>query len=200
MPSGPGWVYVRKKKRAPGDGARWPEKAKIQAVTTFIATGNITHTAELCNIPRPTIIEWMKTAWWQKMYDDLQYQDHVELDGRLKKVMEKALDVVSDRLENGDFFFDQKTGRTTRVPVKLRDVHKVTTDMIDKRSLLRKEGKQIINQEDDKKKAITGDHLVQLAKVFADLAKGNTNTTNKEKNEVIEGDYVTLNDLGIEEK
>lgn len=86
--------------------------------------------------------------------------------------MDKALDSVMDRLENGEFIYDEKTGKVKRVPAKMRDTNKVLTDMIDKRALIKK-----VNKPQEETKAITADHLVRLAEAFAKF------TTGKEKEE-----------------
>ena len=71
---------------------------------------------------------------------------------------------VSERLENGDYGFNQKTGEIFRKPVNLRDAHKVTVDMIDKRNLLNgKQSQQTADLE-------IGSKLDFLAKKFAEFA------------------------------
>lgn len=78
--------------------------------------------------------------------------------------MDKALDAVVDRLENGEYIYDDKTGKIKRVPAKLRDTNKVLTDMIDKRDLIRKTSKP------EKREELTVDHLVKLAEAFASFS------------------------------
>lgn len=198
MPSGSGWVWVKKKKRKIGDGARWPESAKLKAAATYAALGNLSETANLLNIPRDTMVLWTKTEWWKKAIEDVMYQDNAELDAKLKKVLEKSLEQVEERLQNGDYYYDPKTGQVRRIPAKLRDVQKVTTDIIDKRILMEKQREKALSREQNEKTAITGDHLVELAKVFADMAQGKTNVIKEKHAEIIEGDYETLDELGIE--
>ena len=50
-----------------------------------------------------------------------------ELDAKTSKIVDKALDQIMDRLENGDHIYDQKTGRIRRAPVKLRELNATLT-------------------------------------------------------------------------
>ena len=70
-----------------------------------------------------------------------------------------------DRLDNGDYLYDPKTGTFIRKPVSMKDTWKVSTEMIDKRLLLRKQPKEQASQE------AVGDILKNLAKEFADMAR-----------------------------
>ena len=80
--------------------------------------------------------------------------------------------------------YDPRTGQVKRVPAKLRDTGKILNDVIDKRQLIQKAEKK---EQQKKQQLITADHLVQLAKAFADMAKGK-----KEKElSVIEGEFTT---------
>ena len=59
------------------------------------------------------------------------------MDTKLTKIVDKSLDAVLDRVENGDFIYDQKSGQIKRRPAALRDIHRVATDTLSKRELLR---------------------------------------------------------------
>lgn len=77
--------------------------------------------------------------------------------------MKKALAVTLDRLENGDFFYDQKTGKVKRKPVSMTDAHRVAVDLMSRREVLR-------NAQADRKEEIHStvqDQLAVLAKEFA---------------------------------
>lgn len=63
------------------------------------------------------------------MIEDLRVQEDLQLSSRLRKIVDKSYDVVEDRLENGDFVYNQKTGQLRRKPVSMRDAHKVAMDL-----------------------------------------------------------------------
>lgn len=169
-----GHVYIRKKKTKPGTltekGGWWDDKKKLEAVTTYLGAGTLELTSAICNVPVQTLRHWKRTDWWKQYIDDLQYEDNLKLDSKLEKIMNRSLDAVLDRIENGDVMYDPRTGKQVRIPAKLRDVQKVSNDLIDKRQLLRK-----INIKTEKEPAqqVTADHLVQLAQAFAQFANGN---------------------------
>ena len=43
------------------------------------------------------------------------------------------------RIEEGDYQYDQKTGRLVKIPLKARDLERITSGLFDKRQLIRKQ-------------------------------------------------------------
>jgi len=188
-------VYIRDKKVARKPGW-WPEKKKIEVLTTFLATGSQAHTSAITGVPEETIRLWRKSDWWAERTKEFKSDNSLVLDNKLAKIMDKALDAVVDRIENGEYIFDPRTGTTTRVPAKLRDVQKVASDMIDKKALLEK----ITKGKEDTKQAITADHLVMLAREFAKFANGGREPAEvQDLKSVIEGEHEEIfEQLGVE--
>jgi hypothetical protein len=138
----------------------WSEAKKIEAVTTWLALGNIPLVEGVTGVPRATLRQWKVQPWWKDLVSEIQTEDDQQLDGKLSKVVERSLDAVMERIEGGEFHIDSRTGQVKRVPVKLRDVHRVMVDVIDKRNLIR--GKPTSRTE-----KVEGDILVKLATQFA---------------------------------
>ena len=195
-------VWVRNKKNTPydpktgvGDRGIWPEKKRMEALTTFLATGSQAHTSAITGIPEQTIRTWRKQEWWADRIKEIKEGDTLQLDAKLTKVMDKALDAVMDRLENGEYMYDPRTGDIKRVHAKLRDVQKVAGDMIDKKTLLAK----IHKGKEEQKQNITADHLVLLAREFAKFATGKEHKDVDDVKTVIEGEHEEVFDaLGME--
>ncbi len=189
-------VYVRNKKTKAGERGIWPEKKRIEALTTFMATGSQAMTSAMTKIPEETIRSWRKQDWWKERMDELKSDNTVQLDTRLTKVMDKALDAVIDRIENGEYMYDPRTGEIHRIPAKLRDLQRVANDSIDKKLLLTKRN----TQEQAVNKQITADHLVQLAKEFAKFAnKGKAPSEAADLKHVIEGEHTEVfEELGLD--
>jgi hypothetical protein len=167
----------------------------MKALTTFLATGSQAHTAAITGIPEPTIVSWRRQEWWNERIKEIKESENIQLDVKLTKVMDKALDAVVDRIENGEYMYDPRTGDIRRVPAKLRDVQKVAGDMIDKKTLLAK----IQKGKEESKQHITADHLVLLAKEFAKFATGKTPTEASELSSIIEGEHTEVfEQLGVE--
>ena len=138
---------------------------KLEVITTYLALGKIPMVEAVTGVNRHTIRQWKLQPWWREMVDQIQTESDQELDAKLSKIIERSLDAVNDRIENGDFIFDPKTGSIKRSPVKLRDVHRVSVDLLDKRDLIRGKPEQRVEQ------AQNADVLKKLADQFADWVK-----------------------------
>lgn len=147
------------------EGGHWHQKKKTEAVMTWLATGNLVTTASIIGVPHDTIKHWRKQPWWQEAVDAFYADDKQELDAKYQKIIRKALDVVDDRLTNGNFQLDQKTGKVIRVPVSIGDSHRVMKDLVDQQQVLRQDKPvQQIQAE------TVNDKLINLAKQFAEMA------------------------------
>jgi hypothetical protein len=114
----------------------WSDGQKLEAVQTFMVLGNLKLVSGTLKIPYDTLKVWKASEWWKTLEGELRVQDDLQLSTRLQRIVAKSYDVVEDRLEHGDFVYDQKTGVMRRKPVAMRDAHKVALDLSDKRDLL----------------------------------------------------------------
>lgn len=148
----------------------------------------------MTGVPVETLRVWKRSDWWATQAAEMQQENNLELDQKLTKVMDKALDQVMDRLENGEYMYDPRTGKVKRIPAKLRDTGKILNDMIDKKQLIKK----TVRDNTDTKQQITADHLVQLARAFAEFSTGKKQ--DEKPSQIIEGEYKEhLEELGVEE-
>jgi hypothetical protein len=108
----------------------------MEAVQTYMILGSLKLVAGALKIPFDTLKVWKASEWWKTLETDLRAQDDLQLGARLKKIINRSYDVVEDRLENGDFVYDQKSGKMRRKPVNMKDAHKVAVDLMDKRDML----------------------------------------------------------------
>jgi len=161
-------IRKRPKRRAVGESAAhcaWSDGQKLEAVQTYILLGgNQRQTAHVLGIPINTMQLWRKTEWWHDLESEIKQQENLTLSVRLKKIVDKSLMLVEDRLENGDFIYDQKTGQLKRKPVILKDAHQVAIQMIDKRDKLDVTRVYTVDQENIQEK------LTKLAKAFEEFA------------------------------
>ena len=186
------YVWVKEKKTKAHEPGHWSQRKRLEAVTTYLACGSPSLTATQINVPYETLQSWRKQDWWKEYTNELQNTDNDRLDSKLSKALDKAIEQINDRIENGDFVFDQKTGKVKQVPVKLRDLNSAMNTFIDKRQLLRKQPTKIIEQQ------TTQNQLQELAKQFAQFVTGKQ-TEEKEVNtvqEFIESDTVVQDDSG----
>jgi len=171
----------RKKRDLKAEGKWWSESQRIEAVTTWLALGSMPLTAAATGIPKDTIVRWRYTDWWKELVQQIRSEETLALDGRLKRIVDKALMVVEDRLENGNFQYDPKTSELVRVPVNLRDSMKTTADLMDRREILKK---QPVQEQIEK---TIDDRLAKLADEFSRFAKAKDITP---KPQVIEHEQV----------
>ena len=166
------------------EGGHWDWKDKMRVVATYLATGSPALTAKLENVPLPTVHRWRKQEWWIEAINDLQIQEKVESNKTLKKIRDKALEVVADRLNEGNYQYDPKTGKVVRVPIGARDAHRIASDFIDKEDLLAQRLATLNKQQEAK----TEDSLQQLAAAFTAMAQGKRLPSN----DVVEAEFTMV--------
>lgn len=139
---------------------------RLEAVQLYLMFGgNVGKTAGALKIPEQTIYAWRKTDWWHEMEEACRTEENLELSSKLKKIIEKSSSIILDRLENGDWIYDQKTGQMVRKPVAMKDAQKTVNDFIDKREKLNRTQSHTVAQEHIE------DKLAKLAQAFTELAK-----------------------------
>lgn len=160
----------------------WSDSQKLEAVTTYLSLGNLALTASVLKIPEFTLRGWKQKDWWKEIEGELRVQENIQLSTRLRRIIENTLSATEDRIANGDFIYDNKTGELLRKPVSMKDAHKVAMDMIEKREYLDNKvpTNVSIEQIDDK--------LAKLAEKFEAIAQGRK--TIVEVTDVIVGEAV----------
>lgn len=146
----------------------WTDAKKMEAVKTYLLIGNVAMTARMLDIPDVTLRSWRREDWWKDAVNEIRHTGKVELTGKLKKIVEASVAVIEDRIVNGDFVFDQKTGEVVRKPVNLKDAHKVAVDMVDRQGILEKEADGKTDAGDAKSIAAS---IEKLAEVFSQFAE-----------------------------
>lgn len=174
---------------------RWSDKQKIECVTMFLSVGgSVALTSAALRIPQQTIFVWKRSQWWNDMVSEIKQEGRLLLSQRLQKIRDKTLGVIEDRIEHGDFIFDQKKGKLVRKPVSMKDAAKVAADTITLSERLEMNDNFTVaaDQIEDK--------LAKLAKAFQDLAKGVVHQPEPEDIEFVEeinaGDLETFDDSG----
>lgn len=157
-------VVKQTKRRTKANPLGWfSDKQKLEAVKTYMLTGNHLMTCRIIGVSDVVLYNWRKSEWWKNAVQEIQSQEHFQLNTRLKSIIEKTFDAVEDRLENGEWIYDQKTGELRRKPVAMKDAHKVTIDLLNKQAELQKQKQQVVDQEHEE------DRLLKLAEKFAEM-------------------------------
>lgn len=142
------------------------DSVKVEVVKTYLALGaNAVLTAGATNIPLRTIKQWKTQNWWKNLVIELKKAEKLELSAKTKTIIERSMELLADRLENGDAFYHPKTGEIIRKPVPAVTLHQIAKDMIDRKNILDKAFEEKIVVE------TKGDKLAELAERFAKLAE-----------------------------
>lgn len=146
----------------------YSDEEKLNAVALYATVGSNKELSRLTGINLNTINSWKGTEWWGECMRKIRFEMNDELDAKMTKIVDKALDQVIDRVEAGDYVID-KTGKVKRVPMKGRDLSVVTASVIDKRQLIRGEPTSISS-----KQTPAETRLEALAQEFAKFVKART--------------------------
>ena len=111
---------------------QWTRNQKLQAVSTYLMLGNMAQTAIVTGIPLPTLKLWKQHDWFNEYVLQLKTEDIQQMDSNLKRVVDKALKAVEDRIDYGDAVFDQKTGAIVKLPIKANVALKISTELLTK--------------------------------------------------------------------
>lgn len=143
----------------------YSDSQKLEVVQAYLALGgNTSAVSKTLGINVYTIYAWMRTDWWKELIDQIKKQENLTLSTTLKRIIDNSLTVIEERLEKGDYIYNQKTGVLSRKPVSMKDAAKLTTDLIDKRIKIESKESFTIAQENIAEK------LATLAASFAELA------------------------------
>lgn len=184
---------VRTTRKKPGESNKsYSDEQKIELMKLYLLTGNLALSAATLKIPEITARWWKKKDWWKQLEAEMRQSERIELSSRLKRIADKSLDAIVDRLENGDWKYDAKTGRMFRMPVALKDAHKVSMDIVDKTLVLEKDMVSAPELEESK-----DNKFAELAARFAALTE---KVLEKPPVEVTDVVYVETNNAVYEER
>ncbi len=147
--------------------AQHTDKAKAKAVRLYLKTGSLRHVSEVMGISYSTLQSWKyRTSWWGELTKRFQEEADRKLSARMEEVVQKAVEQIEDRIENGDKILDSKTGEVISVPVKMRDLTAATKTLSDRTDILIGRA-----TKDSIAKEQMADKLAKLAKEFANFTK-----------------------------
>lgn len=141
----------------------WTYDTRLTVCELILQTQNHRLVAEITEVPLETIRDWKKQDWWPKIVEEVQKIKRAELNSRLTKIVDTALSKIEDRLENGDYVLNNKTGEVVRKPVSLKDANQVAKDILGQQISMQRAEHEVKIETDTK------DLLNNLAKEFAKL-------------------------------
>lgn len=164
-------------------GTAYSDEKKIEVVAIYLSTQSRQETANVSGVPLQTVNSWIKSKWWDTACTKVRTLDKSKKLSKISRIVNQALDLVADRIENGDYIYDQRSGEVKRVPMSSKNAITASSTMIDRFLLLNKSFEDVDERKD------THEKLNQLADAFTKFAQGKkpdfTNTTQ----EPIEGSF-----------
>lgn len=140
-------------------GEVWPIEKRLEVVSQFLLLGNMKVVAAMTGVDYDLCRKWKTQAWWPEMVAEVRATQNIKTDTTLTEIIEKSLEAAYDRIVNGDYIYDQKTGEIKRRPAALRDIHRVAVDLLGKREFLRDKAEA----SGDHKQTSVEEHLSILA-------------------------------------
>lgn len=165
-------VIVKYRDKRPSDHkqAWWSDKQRYEAVASYVLFGNLMDSVRMTGIPEQTMRKWKSQPWWADAEREVRMSSKLQLSGKLTKAIQLANIALEDRLVNGDFQYDPKTGTMVRKPVSADTAVKVLDKLIDRQEQLEKNarGLDVVTQEG------VAERLEKLAKDFINFAAAKT--------------------------
>lgn len=162
------------------NGWGWEKKAEV--VSAYIALGSAPMVEAVTKVPAQTIRNWKTQDWWKELEGQLRDDVAGHTNSKLQKIVEKSLTLIEDRIDKGDFFFNNESRTWERRPVLLRDAARVSADIMD-RQMLRERFKKV-----EQERVLLEDHIKKLAESFAAMTRQVQTKLPKEK--FIEGEVI----------
>jgi len=146
----------------------WPVEKKIEVVTSWLTLGNLRQAAAIGGMSHSLVKQWRTQPWWKDLEAEILASRRIASASKLSKIVDKSLDVIDDRLENGDFVYNAKTGDLLRKPVSMRDAGNVANTLMQRQAILEK----LTRDETVAETAVSIQD--QLSNLAAEFAKMNT--------------------------
>jgi hypothetical protein len=138
------------KRRGPGFKFSNPNyynlEQKTDACAMYCVYGDIDQVSELTGIPAKFIRDWKQESWWNEIQKKVFVEQNEKLAGRITGVLDKSLEHLVDRLDNGDYLWDVRKSKLVRKPVDTKVLATVFNTLVTRRQLIRGEPTSITTQ------------------------------------------------------
>ena len=150
----------------------FPVEVRLKVVEDFLLYGSYKKAGDINGVSQNTVSKWKHQPWWKEFEDEILAQRAVATTNKIAGVVDIGLDVVQNRLVEGDFSYNQKTGEIYRQPVKLKDAASAVNGLMQRAQALQK----TIDKQGNKEATKTiNEHLQVLATEFAKFNKRTNN-------------------------
>ncbi len=139
---------------------------KMDVVSLFMLLGNLRVVSEKMDVPYNTLTEWKRSDWWPEIVAQIQRQRKNKTTESLTQLVESGIDILKDRLENGDYVLNNKTGEVVRKPVSAKDATAIVNHLLGRQIQI----EELTNKFENKQESVA-DTLATIAAEFKKLNK-----------------------------
>jgi hypothetical protein len=127
-------------------GGKYSVDDRLHAVMLYITEGNMKKVETMTGIPYVTLNSWKEKEWWPAALQFCHKRKDKELELRFSRVIHDTVGEIHDRVINGDWKHDNRTGQKVRIPMSGKDLSVVMGVIHDKRQMIRGEATSITGQ------------------------------------------------------
>ena len=169
------------KKRGPGFKFNNPSyfnlEQKTDACALYCVYGDVDQVSEMTGIDPKFLRQWKDEPWWSEIQKKVFVEQNEKLASRISGVLDRSLDHLVDRLDNGDYLWDVRKSKLVRKPVDTKVLSNLFNNLVTRRQLIRGEPTSITTQVavDDRLKLLAAQfEKFALAKEVEGVVDGNT--------------------------
>ena len=159
---------ILSKKRGPGFKFNNPSyfnlEQKTDACALYCVYGDVDQVSELTGIDPKFLRQWKDEPWWSEIQKKVFIEQNEKLASRISGVLDRSLDHLVDRLDNGDYLWDVRKSKLVRKPVDTKVLSNLFNNLVTRRQLIRGEPTSITTQ------VAVDDRLKLLATQFEKFA------------------------------
>lgn len=173
-----GISYVKPK------NSKYPVEKRLEAVTLYMACGNMRQVEAVTGISYSNLRAWRDQDWWKEMEIEIKAARKSAVATKLNKIVDKALNMVEDRVDNGDWKYNRESQEFERVPLSALTVNKIAVDLLQRGESIEKLQQETVTVQNQQ---TIQDTLKMLAAEFASFNKARTvNVITKDVTDAIE--------------
>lgn len=122
----------------------YTDKQKLLALKTYVVTGSVVTSAQESGIQYMYLRTLVQTQWWKDSIKEIRKEEEDILDTEISGLITSSVDILKDRLKNGDWMWNSKENKFMRKAIPMREALKATTSLIDQRNVMRGKPTRIV--------------------------------------------------------
>lgn len=164
-------LLIKRASKAHQPGKMYPPEKRIEVVTKWMALGNMRLVSELTGVSYQLCRMWKQMPWWADLVAEIKASRDIVVDNKLSKLVDRSLELVGDRLDNGNIIWNKKTQQYDRAELSISEVTKVADTLLTQQLNLSK--KKVVESQADSQQSVKD----QIAMLAGEFAKFNTRRT-----------------------